>query len=246
MPSSIVKTKEDERLWDKAKDIAADAGKKEEYDYIMGIYKKMNPDRFASLSPSFLLALRHAHEKSASSSRHCSFYLASNDKWYMELGDSEYDEREDSTTYGPFSSFAAAERYLNNFSNPGGYDEDDSGTRPPPTKSPNGRPVVKPSSGGSFGRSPYGRWADDSAKRIAADILKTSAEPPLHLAAKADEALGQAYRDLVNLKLGFDTWEEIPASVIPLYNWIGKAISQIVDARKATNQVREMVRLKRY
>lgn len=374
MPSSIVKTKEDERLWDKAKDIAADSGKKEEYDYIMGIYKKMNPDRFASLSPGFLLALRHAHEKAASVSRYEDVFLATNGKWYLILGANEHDEYEDSTAYGPFPSENALDKFRRQFSNSGGGGFDDSGTQPPPTKSPNGGKLVSPSSpSGSGGWYGGGRWADESAKRIATlalsgagegladkirglaahfldrpfvrynkgtlsfsergakpwagsetynipellasprgkgmsgdmqDFLralhkillpfsgqdvevpsniavawldsdggtdassfnldieykintyydrrgfyastKTAAEPPLHLAAKADEAIGQAYRDLVSLKLGFDTWEEIPESVMPLYNWIGKAISQIVEARKASNQVREMVRLKRY
>ena len=46
MPNSLVKTPEDERLWQKAKGIAADSGHSENYAYIMGIYKKMNPDRF--------------------------------------------------------------------------------------------------------------------------------------------------------------------------------------------------------
>jgi hypothetical protein len=46
MPSSLVKTPRDERLWQKAKDIADEAGHAENYAYIMGVYKKMNPDRF--------------------------------------------------------------------------------------------------------------------------------------------------------------------------------------------------------
>ena len=46
MPTSLVKTPEDERLWQKAKDRAAEEGKSENYAYIMGIYKRMNPDRF--------------------------------------------------------------------------------------------------------------------------------------------------------------------------------------------------------
>jgi len=46
MPSNVVKTKKDEEKWEKAKELAADQGHKEEYDYIMGIYKKMKPDYF--------------------------------------------------------------------------------------------------------------------------------------------------------------------------------------------------------
>ena len=38
------RTKRDEEKWGKAKQIAEDAGKKDNYAYIMGIYKKMKPD----------------------------------------------------------------------------------------------------------------------------------------------------------------------------------------------------------
>lgn len=41
MPTSIVKTKEDERLWKKAKKLADAQGRKEDYAYIVGIFKKM-------------------------------------------------------------------------------------------------------------------------------------------------------------------------------------------------------------
>ena len=90
-------------------------------------------------------------------------------------------------------------------------------------------------------------WATALAKKLAAEFpSKTAAEPPMHMAAKADEALGEAYNSLVALKLGFDTWTEIPQSTLPLYNWIGKAIAQVVTARQSTHQVREMVRQKKY
>lgn len=39
-----VKTKRDEEKWQKAKEIAEEAGKGENYAYVMGIYKKMKPD----------------------------------------------------------------------------------------------------------------------------------------------------------------------------------------------------------
>jgi len=42
-----VKTKKDEKKWQKAKEIARKSGKAENYAYIMGIYKKMKPDYFA-------------------------------------------------------------------------------------------------------------------------------------------------------------------------------------------------------
>lgn len=38
------KTKRDEEKWDKAKELAEEAGHKEDFAYIMGIYKKMKPD----------------------------------------------------------------------------------------------------------------------------------------------------------------------------------------------------------
>ena len=79
-----------------------------------------------------------------SMSRYCEIWKASNDKWYLDLADEEYGEREDADTYGPFSSESAAEKYLDKFSNPGAMDLDDSGTRPPPTEAPNGSPVRKP------------------------------------------------------------------------------------------------------
>ena len=43
-----VKTKRDEHKWQKAKEIAEEAGKAENYAYIMGIYKSMNSERFKS------------------------------------------------------------------------------------------------------------------------------------------------------------------------------------------------------
>jgi hypothetical protein len=41
MPHGAVKTGHDEKLWAKAKKLAAHAGHAGEYDYIMGIYKRM-------------------------------------------------------------------------------------------------------------------------------------------------------------------------------------------------------------
>jgi len=61
MPTSLVKTPRDERLWQKAKDIADEAGHADNYAYIMGVYKKMNPDRFdksAAFSTSRAMYLR--------------------------------------------------------------------------------------------------------------------------------------------------------------------------------------------
>lgn len=69
-----------------------------------------------------------------SCSRACNFYLASDNNWYVMLGNSEYSYDEDQCThYGPFSSEEKAEEYVQkNHSNPGGSCSDDSGTAPPP------------------------------------------------------------------------------------------------------------------
>ncbi len=61
MPTSLVKTPRDERLWQKAKDRAEEEGQAENWAYIMGIYKRMNPDRFdksAAFSTSRAMYLR--------------------------------------------------------------------------------------------------------------------------------------------------------------------------------------------
>ena len=44
MPLNVVKTPEDEKKWEKAEAIAASQGNKGNYAYVMGIYKRMNPD----------------------------------------------------------------------------------------------------------------------------------------------------------------------------------------------------------
>jgi len=41
VPTNVVKTKRDERLWSAAKARAADVGKSGDYGYIMGVYKRM-------------------------------------------------------------------------------------------------------------------------------------------------------------------------------------------------------------
>jgi len=53
----------------------------------------------------------------------------------MILGDKEYaEEIQDCTTYGRFTSEEETLNYLDKYhSNPGAYETDDSGKRPPPT-----------------------------------------------------------------------------------------------------------------
>lgn len=48
MPTNVVKTPADEKKWQKAKARAKEQGKADNYAYIMGIYKSMNPDKFKS------------------------------------------------------------------------------------------------------------------------------------------------------------------------------------------------------
>lgn len=77
--------------------------------------------------------------------RYCGIYKATSGKWYLELAPQEYGQIHDAYCYGPFRSEAEADKYLHrNFSNPGGCEIDDSGTRTEPTTGPNGVPVVKP------------------------------------------------------------------------------------------------------
>ena len=79
------------------------------------------------------VALRHA-----STNTERDFYKASDGNWYVDNED--YDEDEDgeqiegdTTSYGPFPSFEAADKYMSrNFANSGGSGEDDSGRQRPP------------------------------------------------------------------------------------------------------------------
>lgn len=41
MPTNVVKTEHDERLWKKAKEQAKKQGREDDYDYIMGIFQRM-------------------------------------------------------------------------------------------------------------------------------------------------------------------------------------------------------------
>jgi hypothetical protein len=63
MPSKLVKTEKDGKLWEKAKQIASDNGQEENWAYIMGVYKKMNPDKFKNASLSLRVAFRWIIEK---------------------------------------------------------------------------------------------------------------------------------------------------------------------------------------
>ena len=63
--------------------------------------------------------------------RRCDIFKATDDQWYVLLGNFEYaEETEECTCYGPFVSQAAAEGELEYHSNPGGYSTNPHGKRP--------------------------------------------------------------------------------------------------------------------
>ena len=51
MPTNVVKTARDERLWEKARSQASSEGKSGNYAYVMGIYKRMKARQGAAKSP---------------------------------------------------------------------------------------------------------------------------------------------------------------------------------------------------
>jgi len=66
MPANIVKTPREERLWQKAKGIAEEAGHAEDWAYVTGVFKRMLPERFdkaAAFSTSRALYLREEAAK---------------------------------------------------------------------------------------------------------------------------------------------------------------------------------------
>lgn len=67
MPANVVKTPAEEKKWDKAKELAEKAGKGDNYAYIMGIFKKMNPDRFSVFSCNLTLDLINDFERNKES-----------------------------------------------------------------------------------------------------------------------------------------------------------------------------------
>lgn len=83
--------------------------------------------------------------KESSRSRYCFIYKAQNEKWYVELAEREYADRDDATTYGPFATEGSAREELEHHSNPGGLSVDSSGKLPVPTISPNGQRISPPS-----------------------------------------------------------------------------------------------------
>ena len=138
--------------------------------------------------------------KVSSQVRHCGIWKDSDGHWYLDLAAREYGEYEDADTYGPFSSEAQAEKYLDGFSNPGGLDVDDSGTKPPPTKSPNGGRVRRP------GSTP--RWANE---QHAEAKLPNDGEPPV---ARSDYYDGDKGSNLVNASPSVGS-SKLPGEAMP-------------------------------
>lgn len=97
----------------------------------------------------------------ASLQRYCHVYKTRSGRWYLELANREHGERDDASTYGPFNSEDEADRYTENFSNPGGSSIDRSGREPDPNRSPNGDPVEDPK------KSRWGSVAEKVEKSIS-------------------------------------------------------------------------------
>jgi hypothetical protein len=69
-----------------------------------------------------------------SMARRCDIWLATDNQFYMLLGNYEYaHDEKDCTAFGPFASEEKAWEELEFHSNPGGGNIDRSGKRPPPT-----------------------------------------------------------------------------------------------------------------
>lgn len=110
--------------------------------------------------------------------RYCGVWKATDGKYYMDLadhGEPDMDDDEDyygplgtyedCTTYGPFDTSEKALEYLDNFSNPGSFFTDDAGKTPPPTKSPNGKPVQSPR------RSRWGGFYETIERRFGPPLM---------------------------------------------------------------------------
>lgn len=73
MPSNLVKTPKDERLWDKAKDLAADQGHKNDYAYITGIFQRMKGRKAARLASAATARAKLLMRNGVTSSRQISW-----------------------------------------------------------------------------------------------------------------------------------------------------------------------------
>jgi hypothetical protein len=148
-----------------------------------------------------LSASRVAARHLASTGAECEFFKATDGKWYMGLEDyRSWDDDEDDDGdrdadmkyYGPFPSLKAAIKYLNdNFANPGGWSEDDSGRQKPPRK------PIKPS--GGFSWKPN-RWAfnkfnpDELLGQLVAVLEKEGLEDAVKAVKKVTPDIQKAWR----------------------------------------------------
>jgi hypothetical protein len=104
-------------------------------DKMRKLMEKPTDPRYEDPQPNQMLGNRKgaSRRRVASQQRQCLIWKATDQKWYMELGNFEYAyDPKDCTNYGPFSSEQSAMDALDNFSNPGGCDVDESGIKPPP------------------------------------------------------------------------------------------------------------------
>jgi hypothetical protein len=76
----------------------------------------------------------------------------------------------------------------------------------------------------------------DLARVVKAETL------PVWLPRAADDAVGEAYRKMVALKLAMDQSEELPDQLASFYKQVGKAVDMLARARRETNQTREMAK----
>ena len=137
---------------------------------------------------------KHHTTRAASTNTQRDFYKASDGKWYVD--NENYEEDEDGeqieggiTSYGPFSSFEAAEKYMDrNFANSGGQTEDDSGQDRPPRK-----PVSPRSRRWAFsGPTAEGDFYDNPEKKEVLEFAQTGAisnSPEVAAAASEEDHL---------------------------------------------------------
>ena len=140
---------------------------------------------------------KHYSTRAASTNTQRDFYKASDGQWYVDNEGYEEDEygeqiEGDTTSYGPFSSFEAADKYMSrNFANSGGSTEDDSGRDKPPHKpvSPRGR---RWAFSGFSGSTAEGDFYDNPEKKEVLEFAQTGAisnSPEVAAAASEEDHL---------------------------------------------------------
>lgn len=173
-----------------------------ENDKVVEKIVRDNEDRVVERGSRYGSRIERIAGKIASVERYCSFWKASNGKWYLDLADREHGEYRDATTYGPFPSEEAVDKFLSdNFSNPGGMDIDDSGEQSPPHKSPNGDPVRLPRSNRMWSSERFGKIASrvavkfDTKKEIQVYKQEHHPEPGTKLQVRNQHEREQRNKD---------------------------------------------------